>query len=268
MNAKELANRLIDLGLNPTEAEAYVRLTMAGKSKASDLSKTLDVGRTDTYRTLKRLVARGFATETLDKPTEFEAQPPERVFDRILEEFRDQAAGVERVRAEVSPALRALRTEAEGPAPGSLFQTIKGRPDILAALRDLLLRAEHSIDIIRIAGEKAVQLQPAILSVLLERAADGLAVRCVAEPSAAMEVQAAAHPEIRFRFWDSARPIFVATRDQAETMMLLDLDPRGSATARNDIALHTNAPGYMAAQLLLFDLLWENGEEPTGGGSR
>lgn len=261
LNVQEVAHRLVELGLSEGEAKAYVQLTRLGRCKASELSKTLDVGRTDTYHILHRLVERGFATATLEKPARFEAHTPERVFARLHDDSRARLDVVERARVEIEPILVTLRAAPDATmTPSSTLDIVHGRVDVHTAMRGLIDRAERRIDIIcLVAGANAAIVS---LEDHLPRAIQkGVAVRAVFADAPPLQAWAREHPEVHARFLSSTRLVQLILRDDAEDLIVIERDARASLTASGDVALVTGATQHVAAHLLLFDELWARARE-------
>ncbi len=84
MKVQDIVDRLVDLGLDATEAQVFVHLCRMGPSKASAVATAAKIHRTDAYRTLHRLVQRGFVIASLERPVRFEAADPDRVFETML----------------------------------------------------------------------------------------------------------------------------------------------------------------------------------------
>src|SRR5438552_17646758 len=81
---EDLCVRLAAVGLDPKDATLYVHLCVNGPTKASEAAAAAKLNRTEAYRALDNLIRRGFVTASLERPTLYEATPPEKVFDDAL----------------------------------------------------------------------------------------------------------------------------------------------------------------------------------------
>lgn len=256
VNVEEVIETLVSVGLSRSEAQVYVKLSMIGRAKASDLSKTMDVSRTDAYRTLKLLVDRGFATATLDRPVEFEAQAPDRLFATLLESDRAHEATLERARRDVGPVLSTLRAH-PAPVPKNEFRVVKGRPEVLDVARGMVARSRASIHgawtglPLRDAVERSPLRQQAV-----ERAREGIDVRIIIDLRQGERKPTPSAP-IQIRDFAFTRPIHFLIRDDEEVLLLGVNDPDRRAVADGDVAILTDASAIVGTAQTLFELLWE-----------
>jgi sugar-specific transcriptional regulator TrmB len=66
-------NLLFKFGLSPNQSKVYLYLNKMGIKTASQLSKTLDIPRTETYHLLKTLQEKGCIFRIYEKPMKFGA---------------------------------------------------------------------------------------------------------------------------------------------------------------------------------------------------
>lgn len=92
--APEIAQRLIQLGFSQYEARTYVGLLVAGGATGYSVANETGVPQPKVYETLRRLVDRGAAVQTADRPARYAAVPPAQVLHSLEEDFasRLQAA--------------------------------------------------------------------------------------------------------------------------------------------------------------------------------
>lgn len=264
LNVQEVAHRLVELGLSKGEANAYVHLTRLGRCKVSELSRRLDIGRSDTYHILHRLVERGFATTTIEKPARFEAQTPERVFARLHDDSQARVDGVERARVEIAPILVTLGRIPEPPLPSGRLDLVHGRAEVRAGMRDLLQRAERRVELVCLvaAPEGLIGGIESMVAPAIER---GIEIRAILHDAPPMEAWARTQPGLRARFVPPERPVQFVVRDGVEELMVIERDERASLAAAGDVAIVTSATLHVAAQLALFDELWARGRDAKRG---
>lgn len=86
---QDLSGRLQAIGLTQYEANVYIALVVHGYGDVDTLSKTSNVPRTSTYKTLHALVWKGFAIEIEGKPKIFKPEPPSVVRERKHQQIND-----------------------------------------------------------------------------------------------------------------------------------------------------------------------------------
>ncbi len=100
-NRERIIAGLEDLGLSRNEAKVYYVLVSLGESKASDIAKKSGVAREKTYKALKRLKLKGYVKEIKGKPSKWIAEPPEKVFSPLIQDFKRRVSEQEAVLKEL-----------------------------------------------------------------------------------------------------------------------------------------------------------------------
>ena len=77
-------NLLFKFGLSPNQSQVYLYLNKMGIKTASQLSKTLDIPRTETYHLLKKLQEKGCITTLNEKPLKFGAVSIEDFLQKMI----------------------------------------------------------------------------------------------------------------------------------------------------------------------------------------
>ena len=100
-NRERIIAGLEDLGLSRNEAKVYYVLVSLGESKASEIAKKSGVAREKTYKALKRLKMKGYVKEIRGKPSKWIAEPPEKVFSPLIQDFKRRVSEQEAVLREL-----------------------------------------------------------------------------------------------------------------------------------------------------------------------
>lgn len=98
-----VTDELVRLGFSSYEARTYVGLVLAGDSTGYRIANDTGVPQPKVYETLRRLVERGAATQTNDRPARYAAVPPDSLLAQLEREFRLR---VERARASLQDLPR------------------------------------------------------------------------------------------------------------------------------------------------------------------
>ena len=150
-SAASIAERLTQLGFSQYEARTYVGLLIAGGATGYSIANETGVPQPKVYETLRRLVDRGAAVQTGERPARYAAVAPARLLAALEKEF---AAKVEAARvslerlpersiaAQGMPVSRAaslaeaqrLSVEAIGRARSRVY--VSGRAEELKGLGD------------------------------------------------------------------------------------------------------------------------------------
>ncbi len=261
MKVQDIVDRLVDLGLDATEAQVFVHLCMMGPSKASAVATAAKIHRTDAYRTLHRLVQRGFVIASLERPVRFEAADPDRVFETMLAAQKAVQEGIERARLEISAALSTLRSETPSGSPSTSFRVLRGRQEVFRALDGMIRSTRSTFKAVTTHPAASTMAQAAGLwELVAERARAGLRVEAVMNAPREARPRLAtllAIPTVSIRHVDLDRLVRFFIRDDEELLILVASDPTGRLNSEADVAISTTAPDFLATELAFFESLWE-----------
>lgn len=266
MRVQDIVERLTVLGLDAQEASVYVHLSVVGASKAGDVAQALGLQRTETYRTLDGLVQRGFVRATDERPSRFEAAPPEALFRAILSAEAARLESTRRAEAEIAPALRSLQPAATGvQAAKNTFKQLQGRGDAYDTLERMARGAQREfLWVDTHPSAAAVAAARGTLDLLAKRAREGLPVRVLlragAESAAALRAAGLTPEAARELPGDGV--VRLAIADGAEILAWLASDPAPGLAADRDTALWSDAEDFAATERALVLALWRAREAP------
>lgn len=248
-----------NLQIGQPDAALYVHLCMAGPAKVSDLADALKLHRNDVYRTAERLIQRGLIETTVERPARYIAVEPTKVFDSEISTRLKSIDALKRSREEISSLLIQLHLHAPQPTRGT-YKVIQGRPEINALRDRLVTEAQQTIDwATSYAPDVSLADIGGGLDAMLGRVANGVALRAMLResPHSATKLApllALPHADIRSFGVDTVVRFLIV--DGKDLLMHVVNDPSESLYAREEVALHTTAPGFVHAQSVFFDQSW------------
>lgn len=262
---ESLVARLSAIGLEEKDALLYVQLCLLGPTKASDAASAAKLNRTEAYRALDNLIRRGFVTASLDRPTLYEATAPEKVFDDALAAHLARRATIESARNEAICTLDALRQNGGGTPLKSAYKLIQGRTAIYAAVEAMVRRATHSQKMAStyFAAPNATDTNTPYVTTL-QRAREGLRMNLLVQDSPGLDKairELVEQPSVRVRTFEPGHPIRFTIVDDREILIWLVTDPAPGLTARDDVAMWTNAHDFVRMHMKLYEALWVTGRD-------
>lgn len=259
----ELVERLVAFGLDEREAKLFVHLMIHGPSRASDAAAATKLRRTETYRALEALAQRGFLTARLTRPVIYEVVSLEALFTDLFARHEQRKADMLRLRERVETTLAAAQESRPQQAERLGYKVLQGRRAILASVETALRQAKGGQSMVStIFRPFSATLQNRAYQITLRRAAEGLPMRLLLRDEPGMEralQPLLAYPHVNIRFFEPAHPIRFTVIDSREIIYWLVTDPSDSVDARDDVAMWTNAPDFIAAQQTLYEALWRSG---------
>lgn len=269
---QDLVDRLVALGIEPREAKLYVHLTLRGPMRASEAAAAVRLKRTETYRALEALARRGFVTPRLARPVVYEAVSPEALFAELLATHDARRTEMERLRERVARLATAAREGRDRPSGRYGYKIVQGRRAILGAVETALRQARASYAIVSsVFDVPNAGPQSRAYQTMLARAELGLPMRVLLRDAPGVDRVVApltTMPNVHVRVFEPAHAVRFAIVDGREVVCWLVSDAAPGVDARDDVAMWTNAPDFIAAQQTLFEALWARGRETVRAASR
>lgn len=259
MNHAEIVNELEALGLDEDEASVYLRLLQVGPAKVSQLADYVDLSRSSLYRVLDGLVEEGFVSKSLDRPTVYTPEEPQRIFELGSQELRQQLDRLERVQSRVLGRLQEIAGDDGMQEDAHHWKRLEGASQIYEIIAKRAREATESIDLISNHGLCMETDRAAVdraWRALAERGRDGVDLRMLIgfdEPKAAVpDPVLKASREVRI--FDQAETLHFLLFDRRELVLVLRAEEDGAR--EDEMAVWTNAPGILATHESLVDSLW------------
>jgi sugar-specific transcriptional regulator TrmB len=133
------------LGLSKNEIRVYLHLARTGEHKASEISETLSLHRTETYRILRDLEKKGLISSVFEKPLKFIGTPFEKALDILIETRKMKIHALEKGKTELVKlwlSLPKLEVERERK---EVFQILEGDDQINLKAEEILNRASDQV---------------------------------------------------------------------------------------------------------------------------
>lgn len=247
----------MDSGMADAEASALVHLRLEGPSTASQLARALSVPRLHAYKTLRTLESKGLARHTLTRPARYEAAAPGALFDTLRHQAAQQLRQIQRAEEVVSPALAAPRTPAWRPLAAPTLRVLEGRRCIYGFRSEMVRRATATF---RYVSTHPAHVALAELSGFFQeleaRALAGLRVAAIVGTATVPGRPGLDGRKILFRVHDEERVLRFAIQDDREALLWVTSDPSNQLRSHRDVAIWSNAPGFVQAQEMHFRNLW------------
>jgi len=245
-----LAQRLIDSGLEPKDAQVIIELSNLMPLKASEIGNRIGISRMDAYTTLKRLQNRGLVHATVEKPMRFTGKPISEIFELLIlqqtEELLLLKEHLEDIGSGKNIAYISGKKEIEAKEPS--FTVVKGRQNIHATISQISSDAESEIWLLLGRWGILHLTRSGSLEMINQAAERGVAVRVIAvvtqrtlkyfsELNSLIEIRHSEKMDIQGVIVDD---------DVAVQSITIDANPVGRG--RDDSALIVEAPDFISAQ--------------------
>ncbi|MHB8633657.1 MAG: helix-turn-helix domain-containing protein [Thermoplasmatota archaeon] len=257
MELGDLTRRMAAFGLEEAEAELYYHLCRLGGGRAAAISEAAGHQRSESYRILDRLVEKGFAQRSMERPARYSACPPEEALRRAVESRRSEAEVLARSSAELAALWpRPLQAEPESKHRYAVHQ---GEAQIAGLLGRMLASAKEEI-LFATSASGLAHLQAAqVQAALLERAREGVVVRMLVKRRDGDAPLFPAIAGVSVRYADLPAFYQAVLVDAREIAFLIHSE-RGSAGATG---LWLNASELVLAQKAYFDAAWNSALAPS-----
>ncbi len=236
---KELCGSFSRFGLSKNEAKVYIYLAKFGDQKAHNISRSLSLHRTETYKILRRLEEKGLAVRLLEKPIKFAAVPVDKALETLIQEKKQRVMRLEEEKQKIleSWSVFSVPTK-ESEFCDEFIQVLKGRNQIYIKVNEII---ENAMDEVLIAASDETLLQMFYSGALdsLSEKSSKIEIRLLTDSSirSSYIVKKLRLSEDKFFCMDfKGLPSFVISQDH----LLLFLNNEGSNGKNGKRALWTN----------------------------
>ena len=143
-----LRKTLLRYGLSANEMEVYIYLARAGEKRASEISETVSLHRTETYKVLRYLERKGLVLSIFGKPVKFAAVQPDRAVELLLEAQKMRVRLLEKEKADFNAIWSSMPKVRIGNVGNrGVMQALEGRWPIVLKANELLDKAVREVQI-------------------------------------------------------------------------------------------------------------------------
>jgi predicted DNA-binding transcriptional regulator len=146
MNVLEKA--LARYGLSENEVKTYLYLAGVSEKRATEISETMSLHRTETYKVLRDLEKRGLVLSVLGKPVKFAAVPPYRGVDQLLETQKMRIKLLEKEKTDFLALWSSIpKGKIDCIRNKEVMQALEGRPQVVSRAKDFLEKSSRKVQI-------------------------------------------------------------------------------------------------------------------------
>lgn len=136
---------LVELGLTQNEAKVYIYLAKKGARKAIEVSKALNIPRTETYHLLSKLQSKGLVAITMQHPIKYIAKPFEETLNTLLEMVEEKISRFEKKRDELLLQWKSLPNFVYNSEERYKLQILEGKTSVYTKAKKLCNGAKSKL---------------------------------------------------------------------------------------------------------------------------
>ena len=143
----ELNRMLIRYDLTPNQAKVYLFLSKIGVKTASEVSKSLNIPRTETYHLLSTLQQKGIIFSIFGKPTKFNAVGIEESLEILVSNEKNRLNELDAGKDSLIRLWNVIPKYGgtENEEQNNKFQSLQGRNSILVKLEQMIKESKENI---------------------------------------------------------------------------------------------------------------------------
>jgi len=246
---------LCRLGLSKNEIRVYIFLARTGEHKASEISESLSLHRTETYRILRDLEKKGLISSVFEKPLKFIATSFEKTLGILIETKKMKIDLLEKRKDDLIDIWLALpKTEVEQERK-EVFQILEGEEQISLKADEILNIAEREVLVFASEQDIANFYHSSLLDKLERISKKNIEVQLLTNysPKSCFFIEKIKLRKAKYSLSDvDALPTFIITDDQQLLLLV-----RKSNGKKRVAALWTNYDAFVKALKTLFVELWK-----------
>ena len=133
------------LGLSKNEIRVYLKLAHFSESKASEISESLNLHRTETYKILRDLEKRGLVSSVFEKPLKFIATPFESALETLIEAKKLRLLKIEQKKKQLVELWLTLPQPNREQERKEVFQMLEGEDQLDLKYNEIIQNAKEEI---------------------------------------------------------------------------------------------------------------------------
>ncbi len=141
----DIEKTFLKFDLSRNEIRVYLYLARSGVQKAREVSDTLSLHRTETYRILRDLEKRGLVSCILEKPLKFTAVPFEEAYDVLVKTKKLNVQILERKKKDLVDLWLSIPQQKAEPETKEIFQILEGEEQLILKANEIVERTKQEI---------------------------------------------------------------------------------------------------------------------------
>jgi HTH-type transcriptional regulator, sugar sensing transcriptional regulator len=141
----DIEKTFLQFDLSRNEIRVYLYLARSGVQKAREISDTLSLHRTETYRILRDLEKRGLLSCILEKPLKFTAVPFEEAYDILVKTKKLNVELLERKKKNLVDLWSSIPQQKTEPETKEIFQILEGEEQLILKANEVIDRTKKEI---------------------------------------------------------------------------------------------------------------------------
>ncbi len=247
--------QLFKFGLTPNEVKVFIYLGKYGPKTAIEISKSMKIARTETYRVLNTLQNMGIVSSTFDHPTRFSSIPIEDAINVLIESEMENVKTLQMQKNSIIDLWQEIPVFTSEDEPSDeKFQIIKGQNAIISKINEMFSDAKISLLVL---GPEKFYLKM-YYSELLDRLRNSKAeIRFLTSCSEkSMHVfKGLSKVSIRSMSSDVDSTLCFVVKDDSELISFMKSD----FTHQHEmLAIRTDCSSLIYTMKLLFNQIWSN----------
>jgi sugar-specific transcriptional regulator TrmB len=246
---------LYRLGLSKNEVRVYLYIARTGEHKASEISESLSLHRTETYRILRDLEKKGLISSVFEKPLRFIGTSFEKALETLIETKKMRISLLEKKKGDLVDIWLSLpKPEAEQERK-EVFQILEGEEQINLKAGEILNLAATEVLVFASEQDIASFYNSSLLDKLEKISKKNVDVQLLTNysPKTCFFIEKLKLKSTKYSLSDvDALPTFVLTDDQQLLLLI-----RKNNGKKRVAALWTNYDAFVKALKALFLELWK-----------
>jgi sugar-specific transcriptional regulator TrmB len=252
---KQINRALTRFKLSKNEVKVYLFLARYGSQKAQQIAESMDIHRTEAYKTLRTLEAQGLIARILEKPMKFAALPFEQVLENLIEARRKRIIQLEQRKTELLEMWRSLPEVEEFKAHKETLQILEGKRQVLAKVSELLSSSEAEFQAV-VSDNEMVWLYNSLffedLNELMKEKTLDARMMAQYSPTSTYIIEKTGLYDMDFAFLRRSNQPSFFIADDKEILLLMNNEENKL------LAMWTNYEAVVASFRNLFEHLWNS----------
>jgi len=266
---EDIKEAFMKLGLSKNEARVYLFLARTRAKKASEISRTLSLNRTETYRILRNLEERGLISSTFESPLKFIAVPFEKALHMLIETKKLRIKILEQEKEKLVESWLSIPQLEVEVDEKDVFQILRGYEQFYFKSKEIISRTKREIYVFAAGTDLGRLYYSELIEELKDITEKGRKVKLIVKDSPKSrflveKMNKQLYNNFKYLFTKTSEVPFFLISDRDKLLLILrrskstDRSPVHKTKRTEPTMLYTNSQVLVKSLYRLFFELWNS----------
>jgi sugar-specific transcriptional regulator TrmB len=258
MTIESLSKRVMSFGLSEEESKYYLFISLMGPIPISNVVRRYGTNRVKIYRSLEKLVEKGFLEKIIGRPVLYVAKPLGDILTHYIENLQKKISELENSKEVTLNEWNKIYEGLEKPLEEPRFRIHQGRNQVYNLLINMCERAEKEVLFVTTESDLHRLALFGFDDSIIKIAEKGVRFNFITQvESMDFEEIGGYYQFASMRHVLLPSPVRILVIDGSDVLVTVQMDDSMNMTTQSDTGIWTNAESLVSVMSIFFQALWK-----------